>query len=391
MLLSEEKLLGRVREVQCRKISFHENVNEQALASFLVNVNSIDDNRFFPFMVLARLLQKRLKTSPHYNDMNLLTNSKGSCCPQKINIFLIYFCVEGSGDAFLEELFSHGDFRSFSSKATPKSTTPLPANIDEEVSVDSGQASGVYSCPQDGCVRVFQRMSALEKHLSLEKCTKSLERHSLMDLAKLGYKSRLEEGVGALPVVLKAPVHHQVAPAISPEGWALRAAKKAYRFSEQQKSYLLAKFRIGQTTGRKLDAEVVAREMRRARGTDGVRLFQSSEFLTASQVASFFSRQSAAVRQRDPGELDVQASQEETNFSQAKEAVTNIQLQHPLVYDQYDLCAMALDDTLKLLKLPMLQRVCEDLGLDVPMKPVRKKAPYLALLKDITCKCTCRK
>ena len=89
------------------------------------------------------------------------------------------------------------------------------------------------------------------------------------------------------------------------------AAKKSYRFSDQQKSYLMAKFHTGQTTGRKVDAEVVAREMGRARGTDGVRLFQTSEFLFSSQVASCFSRQSAAVRQSDPDEMDVQAALEE--------------------------------------------------------------------------------
>ena len=250
-----------------------------------------------------------------------------------------------------------------------------------DISMDSGQPVGVYSCPQDGCIRVFQRLLALEKHLSLEKCTKSPEEHSLMDLAKIGYKSYLEEGV--LATFPSSPG--------TTLGWALRAVKKAYRFSEKQKSYLLAKFRIGQTTGHKLDAEVVSRQMRRARGTDGARLFQSSEFLTTSQVAAFFSRQSTAVRQRDPDEADVQAAQEETNFSQAKEAVATIQLNHPLIYDQYNLCTMALDGTLKLLKLTMLQHMCEDLGLDVPPKPKRKKAPYLALLKDITTKCTCQK
>ena len=89
--------------------------------------------------------------------------------------------------------------------------------------------------------------------------------------------------------------------------------------------------------------------------------------------------------------MDVQAALEETNFSQAKETVETLQLQHPLVYDHYDLCAMALCNTLKQLKLLMLQRVCEDLGLDVPLPPVRKKAPKLALLEDITSKCSCRK
>ena len=203
--------------------------------------------------------------------------------------------------------------------------------------IDSGKAAGLYSCPQEGCVPVFQRLSALERHLSLEKCTQSLERLSVMDLAKMGYKSRLEQGEGALPTLQASLGRQEVHAGVLQEGWALRAAKKAYRFSDKQKSYLNAKFRIGQTTGRKLDAEMVAREMRRARGPDGKRLFQTSEFLASSQVGSFFSRQSAAVRQSDPDETDIQASEEEINFIQAREAVQRIQLQHPLVYDQYDL------------------------------------------------------
>ena len=60
-------------------------------------------------------------------------------------------------------------------------------------------------------------------------------------------------------------------------------------------------------------------------------------------------------------EVDIQAAQEESNFNQAKEAVAAIQLDHPLIYDQYNLCAMVVDGTLKLLKLPMLQHICEDL------------------------------
>lgn len=204
----------------------------------------------------------------------------------------------------------------------------------------------------------------------------------------MGYKSFLEEGVGTLPT-LKASVSHQESPGLPKEGWALKAAKKAYWFSDKQKSYLMAKFCIGQTTGWKLHAEMVAQEMRGARGTDGVRLFKVVEFLNASRIASFFSRKSAALRHRDPDEADIQAAQEETN-QQRKGSCETIQLQHPLVYDQYDLCAMARKDAIKSLKLPMLQRVCEDLGLDVPLPPVRKMAPYLTLIKEITDKCTCQ-
>lgn len=175
------------------------------------------------------------------------------------------------------------------------------------------------------------------------------------------------------------------------EGWALRVIKKAYSFNEKQTSYFLSKFRVGQTTGHKLDAEVVARDMRRARGTDGARLFKSSEFLTTTQITSFFSRQSALVRQWDADDADIRAAQEESSFSEAKETVTSIQLDHPLIYDQYDLYEMALTDSLKILRLLMLRHLCEDLGLNIPSKPICKKAPYLALLKEIVSKCTCQK
>jgi len=104
-----------------------------------------------------------------------------------------------------------------------------------------------------------------------------MEKHSwsLIDLAKLGYKSRLEEGVSAIPV-LQAAVSQQESPStITKQGYGLskQPRKLIAQFNDKQKSYLQAKFHIGQITGRKLDAELVAREMRRARGIDGVRLF----------------------------------------------------------------------------------------------------------------------
>ena len=119
-----------------------------------------------------------------------------------------------------------------------------------------------------------------------------------------------------------------------------------------------------------------------ARGDDCLRLFQSSEFLAVSQISSYFSRLNAAAHQQDMDELDIQASEEETNFTGARDvATTASQIQHPITYDQFNLCSMAKGDTLKLLKLPMLQRVCEGLGLG---------APYMKLLKDITQNCSCQ-
>ena len=100
----------------------------------------------------------------------------------------------------------------------------------------------------------------------------------MLDLAKLQYASRLQEGVGLLPSLdVSASDVSSSSDQTNKEGWALKEAKKAERFNETQRSYLEAKFNIGQATGRKLDAEVVAKEMWRARGADGDRLFSVKE------------------------------------------------------------------------------------------------------------------
>ena len=40
------------------------------------------------------------------------------------------------------------------------------------------------------------------------------------------------------------------------------------------------------------------------------------------------------------------ASEEEDNFARARAAIISITLQHPITYDQYDICSMAKDGSL---------------------------------------------
>ena len=292
--------------------------------------------------------------------------------------------------------FSLGDFKSLGSKATkpPKDDQEVENPIsDADTCLHESQATAepiAIACPQEGYVRVFQRLSALSKHLSLEKCTKSLERHSLFDLAKIGYQSRLEEGVGVVPTI--TPELTESSSETACEGWALRAAKKSYRLSSKQKEYLDAKFEIGRVTGRKLNGEFVARQMRRAQGEDGKRLFNISEFLSHQQISSYFSRSAAKLKGTPIDENDQDAYEEEINFATVKiSALQSIELEHPITYDQYNICIMAADDTLKKLKLVMLQNMCKQLELDVPKKQIRAKAPYEKLLKDAVNRCTCQR
>ena len=170
------------------------------------------------------------------------------------------------------------------------------------------------------------------------------------------------------------------------EGWALKEAKKVDRFNDNQKTYLEAKFNIGQATGRKLDPDVVSKEMRCARGVDGERLFVVAEFLSPQQVSSYFSRLSAKRRYKQ----DALAVEEEANFCAARDSVlSSLQISHPIVVDQYNICALVKSKGVKKLKVGLLQVLCENLELQVPTPSVRSKAPYIDLLINLVKDCSC--
>jgi len=103
---------------------------------------------------------------------------------------------------------------------------------------------------------------------------------------------------------------------------------------------LEAKFNLGQSTGRKVDPDFVAKEMRRALDSDGKRLFRPSEFLTVQQITSFFARLAAKLRHQVVAtEDDICAVEEEANFQTAiQEILSEIEVKHPIVFDQYNLC-----------------------------------------------------
>ena len=163
-----------------------------------------------------------------------------------------------------------------------------------------------------------------------------------MDLAKQQYATLLQEGVGLLPTFqVSSSVDSSSQAEPLKEGWALKKMKKAYRFNQKQKTYLEAKFQIGESTGRKVEPEAVAKEMRRARGTDGERLFSSSEFLTPQQVSSYFSRLAGKLRQQQVTPQDALAAEEQRNFSLARaDVISTLHIRHPIVVDQYDICSL---------------------------------------------------
>lgn len=175
---------------------------------------------------------------------------------------------------------------------------------------------------------------------------------------------------------------------VAQEGWALREAKKAYCFNEKQRSYLEAQFNLGQTTGRKLNPDIIAKEMRHPLGSDGKRLFQPSEFLTVQQITSFFGRLATKVCQQLITTDDIYAAEEEFNFDKAREEIlAKINLEHPIVFDQYNICALVSDNSLRNFKLGLLQMLCKKLQGFIT--DWRKQASYTDALTDLVKGCSC--
>lgn len=79
-------------------------------------------------------------------------------------------------------------------------------------------------------------------------------------------------------------------------GWALKKSKRARRFSEHVKGYLLKLFLDGEETGNKYDPDVVASNLKSSRGPDGTKLFPATDWLSTQQVASYFLRLTALAR-----------------------------------------------------------------------------------------------
>ena len=121
--------------------------------------------------------------------------------PQIIIIVTFVLYTTDVGYKWLNVNFSTGGFKPFTTCTKSRREKPLSQEVEADTASQAKSAMEAFSCPKEGCVRVFQRFSSLERHLSSERCSKSLERQSLLDLAKTKYASRLEEGVGKMPTL----------------------------------------------------------------------------------------------------------------------------------------------------------------------------------------------
>ena len=108
-----------------------------------------------------------------------------------------------------------------------------------------------------------------------------------------------------------------------------------------------AKFKLGEKPGLKADPNQVSADMRNARDEENNRRFSREEWLTKSQIKSYFSRLASARRKgQETEEVDDQTEivyedifQEEEEDSRQQvisSIIEEIGLRHPICYDVYD-------------------------------------------------------
>ena len=134
--------------------------------------------------------------------------------------------------------------------------------------------------------------------------------------------------------------------------------------------------------------------MRYAKNVDGSRLFIRSGFLTTQQIQSYFSRQAGKLRHQhaeyDSGDHEAAVEQQQYWETRAQ-ILQEVQLQHPVTYDNFNLCAMYHANKLNQLSVSMLKCICEYFDVNNEQLTVRRKAPYIALIGKLIQSCTCHR
>ena len=132
--------------------------------------------------------------------------------------------------------------------------------------------------------------------------------------------------------------------------------------------------------------------MRKAKDVNGERLFDSTEFLSAQQVASFFSRLAAKKTTDEDTEDDDEDEdhtahlQRENHLQEMRDnLVTSMSMQnaHPIVYNSFNISELVQKSKLALFSIKMLQEICSSFGLDISNIKIKRKQPYINILRGL--------
>ena len=198
-----------------------------------------------------------------------------------------------------------GVFRAPSRTREQQPAAPTMKPIAEERIQLEEEESVVFGCPEEGCIKVYQSHSSLQRHLDAGKHLLALERESMYDVIKKKWAETCKSISGSYmeaahpPTSASASVSHsqtEDAPPTADIGWALKKAKKSVHFTTKVRQFLREVFLQGEGSGNKATAEDVAARMRSMRTTEGTKVFTKDEWLTSTQISRYFSRLAALNR-----------------------------------------------------------------------------------------------
>ena len=198
-----------------------------------------------------------------------------------------------------------GVFRAPSSTQEQQPAAPPNEPIAAEGIQLEEEESVVFGCPEEGCIKVYQSHSSLQRHLDAGKHLLALERESAYDVIKKKWAETCKSISGSYmeaahsPTSASASVSHsqsEDAPPTADMGWALKKTKKSVHFTTKVRQFLREVFLQGEDTGNKATAENIAARMRSMLTAEGTKVFTKDERLTSTQISRYFSRLAALNR-----------------------------------------------------------------------------------------------
>lgn len=180
---------------------------------------------------------------------------------------------------------------------------------DTEILSSLQAATALFPCPEPGCTRIYQHERTLDTHLETGNHRIRPERISLRDAAIGAYKEQLEglrlpENMPSISDTLESIVGStEFASPAEEMGWALRSRRRGSAFDPAVRKYLTEAFEEGESTGRKLDPQTVAKAMRQ--------VFPKELWLKPAQITSFWSRLARLRRQEPLNDLAVDDDDDE--------------------------------------------------------------------------------
>ena len=73
-----------------------------------------------------------------------------------------------------------------------------------------------------------------------------------------------------------------------------------------------------------------------------------------------------------------------------EEVMETLALQHPIMYEKYNICESVCQSKLSKFSVAMLQEICTALELDISSITSKRKKPYMDILQRVVDKCSCK-